>query len=342
MNTKKNPEPLKMTKCTTKPWTNLAVDFFGPLPDGSEIMILKDTQSKMVVADEDKSTSSQNVLPVIESVISLMGIPGRIKSDNGPPFNGQEFKEFCEVFGIKHTPITPLHPESNGQCEVFMKNMNKIVKNARNGNRSWRQELNSFLRNYRTTPHSSTGVAPNDLIFRHSNSSKLPKWSETSNNEYKRLILKALNKNNKANLIMKKNADKNRHVLKSDFKINDQVLLDQTKNKKIHNKYIDQWESKQYQICDIKGSMITIKDQTGRHITRDSSWIKRGTPATYCSNNNRITNSDQIVENKLAEPENIDKSIPFIETPTLSQEPQQQVIRKSDRVTKQTKFYGRD
>jgi transposase InsO family protein len=214
MNTKKNPEPLKMTKCTTKPWTNLVVDFFGPLPDGSEIMILKDTQSKMVVADEVKSTSSQNVLPVIESVISLMGIPEKIKSDNGPPFNGHEFKEFCEVFGIKHTPITPLHPESNGQCEVFMKNMNKIVKIARNGNRSWRQELNSFLRNYRTTPHSSTGVAPNDLIFRHSNSSKLPKWSETSNNEYKRLILKALNKNKKANQIMKKNADKKQTRIK--------------------------------------------------------------------------------------------------------------------------------
>jgi hypothetical protein len=85
-----------------------------------------------------------------------------------------------------------------------MKNIHKIVKNARNGNRSWRQELNSFLRNYRTTPHSSTGVAPNDLIFRHPNSSKLPKWSETSNNEYKRLILKALNRNKKANQSMKR------------------------------------------------------------------------------------------------------------------------------------------
>ena len=32
MNTKKNPEPLKMTKCTTKPWTNLAVDFLDHCP----------------------------------------------------------------------------------------------------------------------------------------------------------------------------------------------------------------------------------------------------------------------------------------------------------------------
>jgi hypothetical protein len=94
----------------------------------------------MVLAEDVKSTRSQNVLPVIVSAISLMGIPAKIKTDNGPPFNGYEFKEFCEVFGVEHTPITPLHPEANGQCEEFMTNMKKRVKNARNGNRSWRSE----------------------------------------------------------------------------------------------------------------------------------------------------------------------------------------------------------
>jgi hypothetical protein len=80
MNMKTNPEPLKMTDCDTQPWTKIAADFFGPLPDGSEILILKDTQSKMVLAQEVKSTSSQNVLPVIDSAISLMGMPAKIKN----------------------------------------------------------------------------------------------------------------------------------------------------------------------------------------------------------------------------------------------------------------------
>ena len=43
MNLKKNPEPLKMTNCSTKPWTKIAVDFFGPLPDGSEVLVIKDS-----------------------------------------------------------------------------------------------------------------------------------------------------------------------------------------------------------------------------------------------------------------------------------------------------------
>ena len=79
MNLKKNPEPLKMTNCSTKPWTKIAVDFFGPLTDGSEVLVIKDTHSKMVIAQEVKSTSCENVLPVIESTISLLGIPEQIK-----------------------------------------------------------------------------------------------------------------------------------------------------------------------------------------------------------------------------------------------------------------------
>ena len=103
----------------------LTIRFFGPLPGGAEVLVMKDTHSKMFIAEEVKSTSSQNVLPVIESAISLMGIPSKIKTDNEPPFNGHEIKEFCDVFGIEHTPLTPLHPEANGQCEEFMVNMNK-------------------------------------------------------------------------------------------------------------------------------------------------------------------------------------------------------------------------
>jgi hypothetical protein len=289
MNTKTNPEPLKMTDCDTQPWTKIAADFFGPLPDGSEILILKDTHSKMVLAEEVKSTSSQNVLPVIDSAISLIGKPAKIKTDNGPPFNGYEFKEFCEVFGIEHTPITPLHPEANGQCEEFMTNMNKIVKNARNGDRSWISELNAFLRNNRTTPHSSTGVAPSDLIFRNSNSSKLPKLLKVSNNEHKKLIAKALLTNEKANETIKKNADKRRKAKTSDFKLNDLVLLNQIKNKKIHNKYLDRLESKQYKVTAIQGSMITIEDESNRSITREASWIKKGRPVINCKTSERLT-----------------------------------------------------
>jgi len=323
MNIKKRPEPLKMTVCTDKPWSNLAADFFGPMPDGSELLVLKDEQSKMVLVEEVKSTSGHNVLPVIESAVSLMGIPATIKTDNGPPFNGHEFKEFCLVFGIKHTPIMPLHPEANGQCEEFMKNMNKIVKNARNGMRNWRQELNAFLRAYRSTPHSSTGVAPSEMIFNNANVFKLPRWEDSSNGEFKRLIQAAMTNNKKANETMKRNADKSRKARESKLWEGDLVLLDQLKNKKIHNKFLDQYESRQYFVEKVNGSMITIKDENGRKVTRDASWIKRGSP---------------VCKDRLDERMSWDDST---STPTVAAEACAIAApRRTTRESVQTKFYG--
>ena len=118
-----------------------------------------------------------------------------------------------------------------------MKNMNKIVKNAKNGSRSWKSEMNAFLRSYRATPHSSTGVAPADLIFRDANQSKVIKVHHVSNNKYKMLVIQALSKNRQANRTMKKYADEKRKAVKAEFQTGEKVILDQIKNKKIYNKF---------------------------------------------------------------------------------------------------------
>ena len=66
-------------------------------------------------------------------------------------------------------------------------------------------------------------------------------------------------------------------------------MLDQIKNKKIHHKYLDRWESKQYRVTAIKGSMITIEDESNRSITRDASWIKKGRPVMNFKTSERLT-----------------------------------------------------
>ena len=46
--------------------------------------------------------------------ISLsFGTPLKLKSDNGPPFNGEEFINFSKVHGFKHRKLTPKHPRSS-------------------------------------------------------------------------------------------------------------------------------------------------------------------------------------------------------------------------------------
>ena len=77
------------------------------------------------------STSHKIVLPVLQDVLSTFGVPKSLRSDNGPPFNSMQFKEFAIQQGFMHRRITPLWPRANGICERFMRNLGKVLRNAK-------------------------------------------------------------------------------------------------------------------------------------------------------------------------------------------------------------------
>ncbi len=110
-------------------------------------------------------------------MFALFVIPQELKTDNGPPFQGFEFARYLEAMGVKHRKITPLWPRANAFCERFMRNLNRVLRNSQASGGSWREELETFLSNYRATPHSSTGMAPASLLLQTSSSTcRLPNY----------------------------------------------------------------------------------------------------------------------------------------------------------------------
>ena len=86
-----------------------------------------------------------------------------MESDNGPPFNSKEFKEFAKQEGFHHHRITPLHPRANGEAERFMQTLNKTEQIANlqgNDRHEQRNAIQDMLIAYRSTPHPATGVTP--------------------------------------------------------------------------------------------------------------------------------------------------------------------------------------
>jgi hypothetical protein len=217
-------EPLRMSNMPNGPWEQVDIDFYGPTPSGSDLFVLVDQYSRYAVVKEIKSKKAASVIPVLHEVWSTFGIPVVLKSDNGPPFTSFKFANMCKVFGIKHHTTTPYWPRANGEVERFNRNLSKVMKNAAADNSSWQKELQLFLGAYRATPHSSTGVAPAQLIFKYNATSRLVSLVQSGKVDRDVDDSRAIVNDSAAKNRMKEYGDKHLNVKGACLQIGDKVF----------------------------------------------------------------------------------------------------------------------
>ena len=175
-------EPLQMSDLPDAPWQEVSVDF-KELPSGEYLLVIIDDYSRFPIVEIVHSTSSKSVIPKLDTIFSTHGVPAVVKSDNGPPFNSSDFAQFASYLGFKHRKITPLWPQANGEVERMMRNLKKIYNAAKIERKSWRQEINAYLRNYRATPHSTTKCAPASLLFQRQFITRLPEVTQPAHDD---------------------------------------------------------------------------------------------------------------------------------------------------------------
>eukprot|EP00794_Sanderia_malayensis_P000735 gene735-biopygen15 len=147
------------------PWHKINIDFFGPLPSGDLLLVIIDRYSRYPEVEIVKSTKCSAVIPKLDKIFAAHGIPFELTSDNGPPFNGDDFARYLKLLGIKFKPSTPKWPQGNAEVERFMQPLNKALTTAIAEGKKWQQELSRFLLQYRITPHSTTKVPPSELFL---------------------------------------------------------------------------------------------------------------------------------------------------------------------------------
>ena len=272
-------EPLRMTPLPPEPWQLIAADIFGPLPGGEKILVLKCLRSKwpeVKIFLRNQSTNAESVISAMDKMFAIHGIPDTVRTDNGPPFNSKNFKNFAKRNGFQCQKVTPLWPEANGQAEAFMKCLGKVVRTAHIENRDWKKALDNFLLAYRATPHPSTGVAPAHLMYPGRRfKTRLPCHSAPS---ISKAAVKDFNK--RAMESAKQYADQRRHTQQSTISVGDTVLVRQKKQ----NKRSSFYDPLPYKVISLKGSMITARRQ-GHQIVRNSSFFKKISPQNVCSKN---------------------------------------------------------
>ena len=122
----KREEPIKVTTIPSTAWEHVAIDFGGPYPDGHYNLVAVDLRSRYPVVETISSTNFKATKEKFKKIVTTYGIPRKIQSDNGPPFNSEDFRRFTEEERIQSMKtVTPLHPRANGEAESFMRVINK-------------------------------------------------------------------------------------------------------------------------------------------------------------------------------------------------------------------------
>lgn len=158
------PAPVITEDPAPSPWSWLSLDF-GSFPDGRVTAVLIDNYTKYPVVEILPSTAFHHLQPALEKTFVLFGLSQVIKTDNGPPFQGSEFKHFLSRLGIRHRRITPQWPQANGEVERFMRTMNKVLHITTAEQTDPESAVQNFLREYRSTPHSTTQRSPWSLML---------------------------------------------------------------------------------------------------------------------------------------------------------------------------------
>ena len=157
-----SPAPVHSWEWPEQPWSRVHIDFAGPFM-GCMFMVLVDAHSKWLECHIMSSITANKTIEKLRMIFSAHGLPKKIVSDNGPTFTSHEFKQFVEKNGIKHVTSAPYHPATNGLAERAVQTVKQGLKSIEGV--SIQEKLSKLLFTYRLTPHSTTGVAPAEMLF---------------------------------------------------------------------------------------------------------------------------------------------------------------------------------
>ena len=140
------------------PWHTLATDIF--YWKRMDFLIVADVFSKYFLIRKLINSTSTAVCAEIATIVTELGLPHVIRSDNGPCYSSKEFQQMLQRYNITHHTSSPHHPRSNGFVERMVGVAKKLMDKAGSEGKPWI----SGLYEYRVTPQSGSIASPLQLL----------------------------------------------------------------------------------------------------------------------------------------------------------------------------------
>ena len=155
-------------KVTTHHWnysgtSTISMAHFGNrylLLEKNDFLIVADVFLKYFLVRKLANSTSAAVCAEIATIVTELGLPHIIRSDNGPCYNSKEIQQLLQCYNITHHTSSPHHPRSNGFVERMVGVAKKLMDKAGSERKPWISDLYE----YRVTPQSGSIALPLQLI----------------------------------------------------------------------------------------------------------------------------------------------------------------------------------
>ncbi|PNF41843.1 hypothetical protein B7P43_G16048 [Cryptotermes secundus] len=115
------------------------------------------------IPSQEESTIAEGL---VTNFFCRCGIPRELHSDQGRNFESRLLHEVLQRLGVIKTRTTPLHPQSDGMPERYIKTIEEhLRKVVASHQRDWDERLPLFLLACRTSTHDTTGLTAANLVF---------------------------------------------------------------------------------------------------------------------------------------------------------------------------------
>lgn len=264
------PTPMERTRMPEAPWDLVAVDFCGPYASlgGISVLVMLDYYSRFMIAAPVRSTDFLSTEQRFVEIFDTYGIPGQIKSDNGPPFNGGEYKLFCDRRGIKPVHSWPLNPQQNGMAERAMRTVGKAIAIASFEGIDFKQALSETLKAYNSSSHRVTNVIPTEVMFGRRLRDSLPLTRPTLV-ELDHEGIKERDWNEK--MKSKEREDGKRGARASRIEVGDRVVIRRDSTKKGQTPY----DPEEFEVTENRNGDLTMQGPRGNTMRRNQTKVKR-------------------------------------------------------------------
>ena len=153
-----------------QPWEMVAVAILEVpvLYRNNQYLLIQDYFTKCAEAVPIPDQTAAQITKELVKVFTTLGVPNILHSDQGHNFESAILRQTLNAFGVLKSRTTAYHPQKDGMVERFSRSLLQMLQAYVQEEAHWEHFLPLVLYAFRIAVHSSTGISPFELTFRHS------------------------------------------------------------------------------------------------------------------------------------------------------------------------------